>query len=302
MSSQLQYSVVASTFAQDVRESLRRSREEGFDGIVFDARSPAIAFAELSASGRREVRQLLASQRQTLVALRADLGPRGFAPGADLDRAIAGVASAFEAAAGVGALSVLVDLGPLPAPAHAPPKPRVTPQQAGLILLPESVAAPAPQPSSEAPKSDPAFIAQLDAALAELGRHADRLGMTVAFGNSLASFASLDQALQRVACPWFGVDLDPIAILRDDWDVDAIFSRLGPLIRHVRARDAALGAEKRTKPLPIGRGDTNWGQLLDALHDTDYRGWLTIDPTDLPDRLGAARGAATYLRQLVKTG
>src|SRR5437773_6768409 len=63
--------------------------------------------------------------------------------------------------------------------------------------------------------------------LVELGHRAERYSVTVAFSSSLASFESLDRALRGVNCPWFGIDLDPTAILRDSWDVDEIFSRLG---------------------------------------------------------------------------
>src|SRR5206468_871975 len=101
---------------------------------------------------------------------------------------------------------------------------------------------------------DPAFVSQVSAALQELGSRADRYGVTVAVRSELASFASLDEALTAARCPWFGVDLDPVAILRDDWSADEVFSRLGPLIRHVRARDATLGADRRTQPAAIGRG------------------------------------------------
>jgi len=77
--------------------------------------------------------------------------------------------------------------------------------------------------------------------------------------------------------------------------VDEIFSRLGKLIRHVRARDAVLGADKRTKPAPIGQGSTDWPALLARLDAAGYSGWLTIDPIDLPDRSGAALAAQKNL-------
>ncbi|MDB5300253.1 MAG: hypothetical protein JWO87_1916, partial [Phycisphaerales bacterium] len=34
--------------------------------------------------------------------------------------------------------------------------------------------------------------------------------------------------------------------------------------------------------------DTDWGSLLANLDAADYRGWITIDPTELPDRNAAA--------------
>jgi sugar phosphate isomerase/epimerase len=120
----------------------------------------------------------------------------------------------------------------------------------------------------------------------------------LAFSSALASFASLNAALASVRCPWFGIDLDPIAILRDEWDRHAIFSAVGPLIRHVRARDGARGAEKRIKPAAIGRGDVGWEQLLSLLDEAGYQGFITLDPMEMADRVGAVKSGITYLGNL----
>ncbi|HEY7118712.1 MAG TPA: TIM barrel protein, partial [Tepidisphaeraceae bacterium] len=93
-------------------------------------------------------------------------------------------------------------------------------------------------------------------------------------------------------------DLDPVAILKDRWGVEEVFSRLGPLIRHVRARDAIAGHDKRTKPATIGRGGTNWGHFVSLLDEAGYSGWLTVDPIDLPDRTTAARDAIAHLKTI----
>ena len=158
---------------------------------------------------------------------------------------------------------------------------------AGLILLPDTAAAIVIgriATAMAAPPVDPAFVSQVDAALLDLGQRADRYSVTLAFRSDLSSFASLDRALRRADCPWFGVDLDPVAILRDEWDADEVFSALGPLIRHVRGRDAVAGTEHRTRPAIIGQGNTDWPALLARLDESGYHGWITIDPTELPDR------------------
>jgi sugar phosphate isomerase/epimerase len=80
--------------------------------------------------------------------------------------------------------------------------------------------------------------------------------------------------------------------------MEETFSRLGALIRHVRARDAIKGTAHRTKPAILGRGDTDWPHLLANLDGAGYEGWLTIDPVDLPDRRAAAVAGLAYLRGL----
>jgi sugar phosphate isomerase/epimerase len=145
---------------------------------------------------------------------------------------------------------------------------------------------------------DPAFVSQVDAALVELGRMADRTSTVIAFRSELSSLAALERALRAADCPWFGVDLDPAAVLADAWDLDEVFSRLGALIRHVRGRDAVGGTGARTKPTAIGRGDTDWAHLLSNLSGADYAGWITVDPGELPDRQAAAAEAVRYLKSL----
>lgn len=296
----IHFGVIASALGGEPRRAARDARESGFAGLVFEASSAAIDLTALTASGRREFRNVLSSQDQQIVGLRADLGPAGFGPGADIDRAIAQLDKAMETAAGVGSPLVCVDLGPLPSvPATHREQPAITPLQAGLILLPESVARPAEPPRPPEPPADPAFVDQVSAALAELGHHADRYSVVLAFRSELSSFASLEEALRRAACPWFGVDFDPVALLRDEWDIDEFFSRLGPLLRHVRARDAVGGAGKRTKPAIVGQGSVPWETVLSRLDEADYHGWLTLDPTDLPDRSRAATGGLKYFRSLL---
>lgn len=302
----LKLAVIAAALSQDPRSTPARARETGFRGLLFDAYSPALNIPDLSGSGRREFRQTLSAQDRQLVGLQWDAGAKGFGPGADVDHALARLERVMEAAAGMQSPLVCVEVGPLPEPTpDAKSKPKVTPEQAGLILIPMAgdIAAAggsrteAPQRSS--PPPDPAFVSQVDGALGELGRRADRYGVVLAFRSELASFAAMERVLQKSACPWFGVDLDAVMMLRDEWEADEIFSRFGNHVRHVRARDATRGASHRTKPAVVGTGAVNWGELLANLDETDYAGWVTVDPLELPDRVAAAVAARKVLEKLV---
>jgi len=290
--SQFKFGTVSAALSNDVRDAARVARELGFDGLLLDAYSTSLTVPELSATGRRELRHVLATQNQQLAGLRASVGPKGLGRGADPDRVLSQIDRAMEAAKGLGAPLLSLDLGPLPRPAKsAKPKPKVTKEQAGLILIPTTSSPPMEITGAQEPPApvDMESMAQVDAALAELGRRADRYGVTVAMRSDLSGFDALERAIQQARCPWFGVDLDPVAILRDEWSQDEVFSRLGSLVRHVRARDAVRGADRRTQPAPIGRGDVNWDKLMSDLDGAGYRGWITIDPMELTDRVAAAK-------------
>lgn len=299
MPQQLKIGIVAAALSTDPRQAVVRSRQMGFSGLVFDAYSPHLSLPELSQSGRREFKQVLSAQDQQLVALRADLLGKGFSPSTDIERMLARVDRAMEAAVGMGSAMVCVDLGPLPEPARKrPAAPRVDPAQAGLIIIPtaEEMAAATQAAEEEEIPADTAFEASVDAAMAELGRRVDRYSATVAFQSDLSSFAALERALRKADCPWFGVELDPVAILRDRWGTDEVFSRLGGLVSLVRARDAAVGHDRRTKPMAIDSGDVDWAQFLALLDEAGYGGWIVIDPLELPDRAAGARAGLAALR------
>jgi sugar phosphate isomerase/epimerase len=294
--------VLASALTPDPRAAAQMSRELGFAGLQFDAISDAIDLTALSGSGRREFRRILAAQDQQLIGLRCDLGARGFALGADVDRLLSRLDRVMECTGAMGSPLLCIDIGALPpAPARARPKSNLTPLQAGLIILPENASVePSPQ-ERPAPPPDPALLAQVNGAMSELGRHADRYNVMLAFRTELAGFDSLAQVVRQANCQWFGIDLDPVSILQDNWDTDEVFSQLGPLIRHVRGRDALVGADRRTKAAAVGQGNVPWEQLLANLEQADYRGWITIDPVDLPDRLSAAKTGANFLRSVTST-
>jgi sugar phosphate isomerase/epimerase len=296
----LKIGVVAAALSTDARQAPRIARQLGFDGLLFDAYGPTLDLPDLSQSGRREFRHILAAENRQLIGLRADLGPKGLSPGVDVDRVLSQLTKAMEAAAGLQAPLLCTDLGPLPTPPASPkPAKKVTPDMAGLILLPTSVEA-EPEPAAAGPTTmspaDQALAAQVDAVLIELGIRADRFGVTLAFRSDLSPLAALERAIAKAACPWFGVDLDPVAILRDEWPIDELFSRLGPLIRHARARDATKGSGGRTSPAVIGQGSTNWDELLSNLDASGYHGLVTIDPMELADRVGAAVAGLNRLR------
>jgi sugar phosphate isomerase/epimerase len=287
--------VTAAAVSNDPREAPAIARQMGFGGLLFDAFSPTLDLTSLSATGRREFRHVLGAAGITLVGLRADLGSKGFGLAADVDRLLTRLDAVLESAVALGAGVTCIDLGPLPSPAvFAQQKPKVNAQLAGLIIVP--TLAEEPEPIHVTPPPDPEWVSQVDAAMFELGRRADRYNSMIGFSSSLAGFAAVDRALSAARCPWFGVDLDPIAMLRDQWPLDETMSRLGSLVRHVRGRDAVLGAETRTKPAVIARGDVKWRDLLNALSGAGYHGWITVDPLELQDRKGAASAGLKQLK------
>jgi sugar phosphate isomerase/epimerase len=291
--------IVAEALDFDPRLAAFAARKLGYDGMLFRARLRTLDLTELSGTGRREFLGVLRASNLSLTGLQFDLDDKGIGPSADLDQVLHRVNQLLETAAGLHAPVICIDLGPLPAPPAPPAKPRVSPQQAGLILLPDfSDPAPRPAPLPPASAFDAPFAAAIDQAMREFGQLADKYKTVLAFRSDLSEFAALQRALSAANCPWFGVDFDPTAVLRDAWDSDETFSQLGSLIRHVRARDAVVGADRRTKPVVVGAGSINWAKVYAYLNDAGYHGPVTVDPIQLPDRHRASVAAASFLRAL----
>ena len=305
MNSANRIAIVADALSTDPRSAAASSNQLGFAGLQFEAFG-TFKLTELSQTGLRDFRHMLANHNQAFVGSRIDFGNTGLMPGADVDRILHQLEKVFLANKGLGSSLVCVEVGPLPEPIAKPAiKPKVTAQQAGAILLPDPSWSPDFKQEVAAP-IDPVLQNKFDAsssyvssALSAIGELADRYHITLALRAELASFAAIEYALNSVRCPWLGIDLDPVAILRDHWPVDDIFARFSSKILHVRTRDALVGDNHRTKPTMIGNGHTNWPSLFHLLEDAGYQSYLTIDPIDLPNRPTAAVTGLAAIRAVM---
>ncbi len=294
----MKISLIASALSMPIRQIPRAARQAGFDGLAFGIISPLIDLTQLSATGQRDFRHLLASENQQLSGIFIKVGAKGLLPGSDVDQALDQLDEAFRVARALGGVQVCVDLGPLP-PVDQPAsvRPKITDAMMGMLILPKTSENPT-EAVPAARKANPASVDQVSRAMGSIAERVNRHGVFVAFQSELSGFASLLSAVSAPGCPWFGVQLDPVAVLKDDWTLDEVLSRAGVMVSHLRARDALSGNDRRTQPMPIGEGSTDWPALLAGLDACGFQGWATIDPLDLPDRAGGARTGLASLRSV----
>lgn len=286
-------SVRAICLGEDIRATLPLAKAAGYRGVQLDVVTGGLSLNELDGSGRREVRHLVSSNDLEVESVRAQVPAGALATPADHDRLLWMMRKAIEATSGIGAKCLCVDIGRLPR-VRAKER-RSTPiANPGLIIVPEMPKAPAAN-EPEIKDTELALWDGVDVILREIGSITDRIGVVVAFAAELSGFASLERMLEGARCPWFGVDLDPVSVLREDDSFESVLDVVGPMLRHVRVRDAIRGSGGRTQPAEIGEGSTNWRELLSLLDSGSFGGWLAVDTVDLPSRVAAARRAPAVL-------
>jgi sugar phosphate isomerase/epimerase len=289
----MKVAVKAAALGDDLRSLCLLARRCGFYGLQLDLTLGDLDLTELSTSGQRDVKNTIARHELELASVGIHLPAAGLAE-EDAERNLWLVDRAMKAAAGIAAKLICLDVGRLPAVSPESGLKPISPQQAGVILIPE------PKGIAEA-KGEPVTPEELaqweavDVVLRQIGTIADRYGIMVAMSSELSSFASLQRAIERAGCQWLGVDLDPVSVLRDRWDLEHVLDAVGGLVLHVRARDAAKGSDRRTQPAAIGKGSTNWKEMLALLSQGGYTGWITVDTMDLQDRAAEAVRARDLL-------
>src|SRR5262249_45828167 len=136
--------------------------------------------------------------------------------------------------------------------------------------------------------------------LAALGQHGDRTGTTLALETGLESGALLRQFLDRFDTGGLGVNFDPANLLMHGFDPYESARALHEKIRHAHANDArAASASRAAQEVPVGHGDIDWMQLLGALEEIEYRGWLVVEQEMGDNRQPDIAAGVQLLRRFV---
>jgi sugar phosphate isomerase/epimerase len=139
-------------------------------------------------------------------------------------------------------------------------------------------------------------------ALADLGRHGDRIGAVLALETGLEDGATLAGFLRRFDTGSLAANLDPANLLMHDFDPYVAVSSLRELVAHVHARDARRSSASRTvQETPLGHGDIDWMKMLATLEEIDYRGWLVVERESGDDRAGDVARGVSFLRRFLPT-
>lgn len=241
-------SVPAIPLARDLRTAFRKARELGLTGVELDLRS-GVPAEHLSQSGIRQIRTWLADEG-LFVAATAFPTRGGYADAERLEGRIAATKSALEVAHALGAGIVLNHVGDIPPPTPA-----------------------------EGPV-DPRWRLLVDV-LGDLAAWGDRVGATLCVEAGRSSPEDLVRLL--AALPEGGIACHVVtgALVVHGHDPVAAVEALAGHIGHVHATDAIRGAFKgRGRAVILGTGEVDLPNVLAALEERHYRGWIGLEPID----------------------
>jgi len=249
-----------------LRRSLPELHKLGVAGLELEALGD-LAPAQLSQTGRRELKHLLRSYDLEPAALACPLR-RGLSVPENQDARLEYLRQALSMSWDLGAKIVVIHPGPLP---------------------PD-------QPDN----NDPRWPI-LTEALTNLGRHAERIGATLALETGLESGAALAKFLARLETGGLAVNLNPGNLLIHGHDPHEAARSLRERIGHVHAKDARMASASRgAEEVPLGHGDIDWLQMLATLEEIEYRGYVTIERTAGANALAEAKGAVDFWRRIMR--
>ncbi|RLF01343.1 MAG: hypothetical protein DRK00_11615 [Thermoprotei archaeon] len=141
--------------------------------------------------------------------------------------------------------------------------------------------------------------ALLRGSLREAARLAEDHGVVIAL-EPLAKHLTdmintVDEALRmikEVGSPALAVHLDVYSMADEGRPYREIIGRAGGLLVHFHAND--------TNGLGPGMGDADYREILNALREVGYRGWLSVEVLkEVEDPVAVAKASVEYLRSLL---
>ena len=254
--------VCLESMALPLRAGLPQSAKLGLGGVQVNA-TGELSPDKLGDTGRREVRNLLKTYHQQITALNCPLR-HGLDVAENQQPRIEYIRQAMSLAFELGSRVVIVPCPKLPAEG----------EDVRATLLRE--------------------------ALADLGRHGDRVGVLLALEIGLDSPEAVAAYLGSYDVGSLKVNYDPANLLVNGFDPVKGVIPLHKLIVHTHVRDVrrtslTMGA----KEVRLGAGDIDWLSYIATLSVVEYQGWLTIERETATDRIEEVKAAAEFLKRML---
>jgi len=134
---------------------------------------------------------------------------------------------------------------------------------------------------------------QLGQALEKVADLARQTGLVATYHPNLATCVQAPDQLERLfkytgigRCP------DTAHVQAGGGDPTAIIQRYASRVNYIHLKDIKQGVF-----MPLGQGEQNYSQILAALKDAGYDGWITVELDSFPDPKKGAEISKAFLQQ-----
>ena len=248
--------VMIESFRLGVKDGIKKAAELGVDGFQIYCTGGEMAPENMNAQARRDFKKFVADQGLVISALCGDYGT-GFLDAAKNPQAVKRTKACMELAADLGTVVLTSHIGRLP-PDEQDPQ-----WQAGK------------------------------AAISELSRHGDKLGVAFASETGPESADHLLRFLKQVPGKSAKVNYDPANLCMFGFDPLGGVDILKDYIAHTHAKDGMRG---ELKEMPLGQGQVDFPQYIARMDGIGYRGFYTIEREVGDDPVKDIAQAVEFLR------
>jgi len=221
------------------RDAILKASEIGLEGIQFFATGGELSPQNLSRSGRKDLLKLLEDNRLEVSAVCSDFG-RGFTDPRTVDELIAKTKPIIELSCEIGSGIVTSHIGVIPEDKHSK------------------------------------VWETLSEALTELGKYCDNLEASFACETGPEHPKLMREFIESLDTDGIAVNYDPANLVMNGFDPVEGVVILGSYIVHTHAKDGYRKDGKRGE-VPLGEGQVNFAEYVDALDEIYYEGFYTIE-------------------------
>ncbi len=254
----IRVAVPTAVYRLPLRRAIQRAAADGADGVQFDLRSE-VTPAEFGETACQQLRHYL--EELNLGVGACTLTTQGTLVDPDrLDARVAAIRRCLEFTRQLGTDVLTVRLGPIP------------------------------------PADDPAARDRLLDVLNDLAAAGNRVGVQLAASTLGNSATAIREAASRIDAGPFRVDFDPAGFVFAAESPSRALAALHDLVAHVQIRDGLRTPEGGGVETAVGAGEVPWDELLAALAEADYHGWLTVRHTGGADPAADVARGVQYVR------
>jgi sugar phosphate isomerase/epimerase len=260
----MRLAVATQSFKQPLRQAIVTAAACGATGVQFDARNE-LKQSDYGDTARRQLQHELSERGLKIASL---MFPTRHPLHAEeyLDVRVAAVCEAMQFAAQLKAPVVVVRAGRIPTDAAA---------------------------------RDQQRLREILDDFARLGNH---LGVTLSLTPAAEAPEALAVLLEGIRSGPIGVDFDPATCAIAGRSAVDDLRTLHRFVAHFQARDGIRDVDGTGEETVLGRGEVDWPNLLAAITELDYRGWLTVRRTAGADPVGDCARAVQYIRNVAFGG